>query len=124
VDGWLAQPLFASQTARLDGSQRTRARSQRLRNRPEALAAALRGLGTGSMPSLWDRLGEVSAPVLLVAGEEDGKFAGLARSMAERLRRAEVAIVPEAGHAVQAEAPAALAARWEAFRAAVDGEVE
>jgi pimeloyl-ACP methyl ester carboxylesterase len=71
------------------------------------------------MPSLWHRLAELPAPVLLLAGEEDLKFAELARRMATGLPRAEVVIVPEAGHAVQLEAPAAVAAAWESFRGRV-----
>ena len=41
---------------------------------PAGLAAALRGLGTGAMPPLWDRLGELTMPVALVVGERDEKF--------------------------------------------------
>ena len=51
------------------------AHADRLRNTPAGLAAALRGLGTGAMEPLWDRLGELAMPVTLVVGERDAKFA-------------------------------------------------
>ncbi len=33
--------------------------------------AALRGLGTGALPSLWERLGQLAMPVTLIVGERD-----------------------------------------------------
>jgi 2-succinyl-6-hydroxy-2,4-cyclohexadiene-1-carboxylate synthase len=82
----------------------------RLRSTPAGLAAALRGLGTGALPSLWHRLGELSMPVALVVGERDEKFRALATAMAERIADARVIVVGGAGHAVHLEAPAQTAA--------------
>lgn len=103
---WLEQPLFATQE-RLPAKVRRRGLELRLDRAPHALAAVLRGLGTGSQPSFWGRLGEVSAPALLLTGALDGKFRELARRMEERLPRAEHRSVPDAGHAVHLEAPEA-----------------
>lgn len=104
VDFWMSRPLFASQE-RLPAALLWNARRLRLRNRPAALAAVLRGLGTGSQPSFWERLAEVEAPTLLVTGELDRKFEPVARDMAERFPRAKHRIVPDAGHAVHLESP-------------------
>ena len=82
----------------------------RLRNTPAGLARALRGLGTGALPSLWKRLGDVRAPVTLVVGERDEKFTAIADQMAARLADARVEVVPGAGHAVHLEAPERVAA--------------
>lgn len=117
VEHWAAHPLFATQ-ARLGEAHRATMHTQRLRNRPAALAATLRACGTGSMPSLWSGLGGLERPVLLIAGEEDAKFTGLAQQMAEQLPEARVAIVPGAGHAVQLEDPAAVARAWADFAGA------
>jgi len=119
VDRWMAQPLFASQ-ARLGADDLARARAQRLRNRPHALAHTLRGLGTGAMRPLWDRLADVRAPSLLIAGELDPKFRAVADDMAARLPHAEVAVISCAGHAVHAEAPHALGAAIRVFLERVD----
>lgn len=81
----------------------------RLRSTPEGLAAALRGLGTGALPPLWERLGELMMPVTLLAGARDTKFTALAREMARLIPCAEVQIVPDAGHAVHLERPDAVA---------------
>ncbi len=82
--------------------------ADRLRNTPSGLAEALRGLGTGSLPSLWERLGDITAPVELVVGERDAKFQAIAAEMAVALPRARVHVVAGAGHAAHLEAPAAV----------------
>ncbi len=104
VDHWESLPLFETQR-RLDPELLHRRRERRLGNDAASLAAALRGLGTGTLPHLWDRLLEVRTPTLLLAGESDEKFAGVARRMAERMPEACVVIVPDSGHAVHLERP-------------------
>ncbi len=82
--------------------------ADRLRSTPAGLAAALRGLGTGALPSLWERLPELRMPVTLIAGERDTKFTALADEMARCIPRATVTVVPGAGHAVHLERPDAV----------------
>jgi 2-succinyl-6-hydroxy-2,4-cyclohexadiene-1-carboxylate synthase len=104
VREWGAQPLF-------DGIPRGVAdaiHADRRRNTAAGLAAALRGLGTGVMPPLWDRLGELAMPVELVVGERDAKFRTIAERMAERIRTARVLVVPGAGHVAHLEVPETL----------------
>jgi 2-succinyl-6-hydroxy-2,4-cyclohexadiene-1-carboxylate synthase len=102
---WGAQPLFAGQPERVAAA----AHADRLRNRPSGLAAALRGLGTGAMEPLWERLGELTIPVTLVVGDRDAKFREIAGRMAERLPAGRVVVVPGAGHAAHLEQPEAVA---------------
>jgi pimeloyl-ACP methyl ester carboxylesterase len=103
---WGSQGVFATQSS----SVRAFAHADRLRNDPGALAVALRGLGTGVMEPLWDRLGELALPVTLVAGERDPKYVAIAHEMAARVADSEVVVVPGAGHAAHLEAPDAVAA--------------
>jgi 2-succinyl-6-hydroxy-2,4-cyclohexadiene-1-carboxylate synthase len=110
IDAWAAQPLFAGQPRGVrDVAQRDRRRST-----AEGLAAALRGMGTGVMTPLWDRLGELRMPVWLVAGERDEKFRAIAERMAAAIPQARLTIAPGAGHAVHLEAPHAIADALEA----------
>src|SRR5215217_505692 len=110
LDRWLAGPLFATLPAEAAG------RADRLANTPEGLAYALRRLGTGAQESLWDRLGGLRPPTLLVAGDRDAKFAALAGQMAAAIGpQARVALIEGAGHAVHLERPAELAALIEEF---------
>jgi pimeloyl-ACP methyl ester carboxylesterase len=88
---------------------RSAADADRRRNTPAGLASALRGLGTAALPSVWERLGELSMPVTLIAGERDGKFRAIAEEMATAIPDAEVVVVGGAGHAVHLEAPAHVA---------------
>ena len=76
LDKWLSQPMFASLTPTADDLAARRA------NPPDGLAYALRRLGTGVQEPLWDRLGELAMPVLVVAGGLDAKFTALGRRMA------------------------------------------
>jgi 2-succinyl-6-hydroxy-2,4-cyclohexadiene-1-carboxylate synthase len=103
VDHWESQPLFASR-ARLHPDTRAVQRALRLRNDPRSLAAALEGLGAGTLPSLWDRLPEIEAPTLLVVGALDAKYVEIAERMAAAMSRARVTVVPGAGHTVHLEA--------------------
>ena len=106
ADRWGAQALFRTQSPAVAAA----ARADRLRNDPAALAASLRGLGTGAMTPLWDRLGELDMPVAVLAGERDAKFVALAQRLVRDLPDATLTIVPGAGHALALEAPAAVAA--------------
>jgi 2-succinyl-6-hydroxy-2,4-cyclohexadiene-1-carboxylate synthase len=103
---WAAQPLFAGQPAEVAAAAQT----DRLRNDAAGLAAALRGLGTGVLPPLWDALPELTAPVALVVGERDAKFRAIAEAMAAALPDAALHVIPGAGHAVHLEQPDAVAA--------------
>lgn len=82
----------------------------RLQSTPQGLASALRGLGTGTLPSLWGRLPELQMPVTLLAGERDTKFTALTHEMARCMPHATVTVVPGAGHAVHLERPDAVVA--------------
>lgn len=104
VDGWEALPLFETQR-RLPVDVRLRHREARLANDARSLAAALRGLGTGVLPPLWDRLGEITAEVLVVVGEHDEKFVEIGRRMLPALPRSRLEVVKGAGHAVHLERP-------------------
>lgn len=106
VDEWMALPLFATQR-RLPEATLRAARERRLGNEPAALAACLRGLGTGSQPSFRDRFDQVRARTLVLAGARDRKFAALARRMAEGIPDATLRLVADAGHTVHLEAPGA-----------------
>jgi 2-succinyl-6-hydroxy-2,4-cyclohexadiene-1-carboxylate synthase len=116
VERWLDQPMFRTQK-RLGPERLDRMRELRLRNIPRALAACLRGLGTGMQPSFWEQLAEVGAPALLVAGELDEKFKRIGETMQRALPRARLEIISEAGHTTHLEQP-------EAFVSVVQGFLE
>ena len=102
LERWLAQPMFATVPADAAGLAERRSLT------PAFLAACLRRLGTGAMEPMWDRLPELTMPVLLVTGTRDAKFTAIARRMLERLPNAAHREV-DAGHAVPLEQPDALA---------------
>ncbi|HYN34558.1 MAG TPA: alpha/beta fold hydrolase [Ilumatobacteraceae bacterium] len=109
IDEWLAADLFSGLT------HETAMRHDRLRNTAEGLAASLRATGTGTQEPLWERLGEIDVPVLVLAGEHDTKFRAIGERMAGLLTISTFEVITGAGHSVhleQPEATAAAVARW------------
>ena len=109
VDAWEKRPLFATQ-ARLPAELRAAERARRLSHTPEGAAHALRALGLGSQPPLWDALARSRTPITFLAGSLDARFADLAARAAAVAPHGAVRIVPGAGHNLPLEAPAAVAA--------------
>lgn len=103
IDAWLRNPLFAGL------SEEAAMVDDRRRNTAAGLASSLRLNGTGTQEPLWDRLSEITCPMLLVVGEQDAKFRALADRMADHAPDAEVAVIPDAGHSAHLEAPVATA---------------
>jgi 2-succinyl-6-hydroxy-2,4-cyclohexadiene-1-carboxylate synthase len=106
ADRWAAQPLFAGtppEAARIW-------REDLERNDPRALAAVLRGMGTGAMEPLWERLPALTMPATVLAGADDPKFVALGERLAAALPNAELVVVEGAGHGLPREAPEAVAA--------------
>ncbi len=102
LDEWLAQPLF-------EGIDLVHARRHRLPTAP-AIASQLRRLSQGIQPPLWDRLAELKMPVVLVAGERDPDYVGIAAEMLSEIgMNATIEIVPDCSHAVAIEWPGAIA---------------
>jgi 2-succinyl-6-hydroxy-2,4-cyclohexadiene-1-carboxylate synthase len=106
ADYWQGQPLFAGTDSDVAGLWR----ADLLDRDPKMLAATLRALGPGTLPPLWDRLGELTMPATVVAGSNDQKYVALAGRLAAALPNAELQIVQEAGHGLPREVPDELAA--------------
>lgn len=103
LERWLSHPMFGDLA---DAGPR--------QHDPRVLANCLRKLGTGTQEPLWNRLPELSMPVLVVAGERDAKFIRIGERMAELIGdNAAFATVPDAGHAAHLEQP-------ESFRRVVE----
>jgi 2-succinyl-6-hydroxy-2,4-cyclohexadiene-1-carboxylate synthase len=104
VERWLNQRLFETlppEAAMLD--------DRRKGNTVHRIAHQLRALGQGAQPSLWGRLGELHAPVLLVSGAYDRTYTEYAERMGAAIPNATVVTVPKAGHAVHLERPREVA---------------
>ena len=108
VEKWLSGPLFAGLTSTPADIQ------DRLRNSSDGLASSLRLCGTGAQQSLWDRLPELTMPVLLIVGERDHKFLQFGHEMKSRIgMSAELVVIENAGHSLHLE-------QTEDFQVAVD----
>lgn len=99
IDEWLDKPLFAG----LDDKMSLR--DDRLRNTAAGLASSLRLAGTGTQEPLWDRLGEIRCPVLVIVGEDDTKFTALGERLVDHVVDGQLVVVPGSGHTVHLEQP-------------------
>jgi 2-succinyl-6-hydroxy-2,4-cyclohexadiene-1-carboxylate synthase len=104
IERWRTQPLFSEDPPEVGEL----ARADQRRNRPDALAAVLRGIGTGEMEPLWSRLAEIGMPVTVVVGDRDVKFQTLGRRIVGLLPDGELIVVP-GGHGLALENPGAVA---------------
>jgi 2-succinyl-6-hydroxy-2,4-cyclohexadiene-1-carboxylate synthase len=112
LERWLASPLFATlgpEAADIDA---------RLDNTAEGLASSLRLAGTGTQQPLWDRLGALHMPVMVVAGALDAKFIDAGERLVAAIGlNARLQLIAGAGHAAHVERPDAFVAALEEFLA-------
>jgi 2-succinyl-6-hydroxy-2,4-cyclohexadiene-1-carboxylate synthase len=110
VRWWLQRPLFATLPA---GAA---ALDSRVHNTVDGLAASLRHAGTGTQEPLWDRLGHIDVPTLVVAGALDEAYAARAgRLVASIGSNATLAMIEGAGHACHLERPQAFQSLLRSF---------
>ena len=110
LERWLSQPMFTSFTPTLED------RAARLANPSGGLANALRRLGVGVQEPLWSRLGELTMPLLAVAGQDDLKYTRIAEEMADAIGiNAQVVALAGAGHTAHLQRPASFARLLSAF---------
>lgn len=105
VERWRSQPLFSDEPLQA----RLLAVADHRRNTTFGLAAALRGIGPGAMEPLWERLRELTMPVVVLAGERDGKYKALGERIAGAVPDGRLRIVA-GGHGLLLENPGAVAA--------------
>lgn len=110
IESWRTQPLFAEDPAEAGEL----ARADQRRNEPLALAAVMRGLSAGAMAPLWERLGELSMPLLYIAGTRDEKFLAIGRRVTDAVPAARL-LVLEGGHGLPLERPDEVAAALSSF---------
>ncbi len=98
---WEELPLFKD--ASLTDQQRKAVRDIQSDQDPVAMSNSLLGFGTGTMPCVKNRLGELQLPVKLIAGAEDTKFVRIMNTMARHLHDASMSVIKGAGHRVHLE---------------------
>lgn len=81
---------------------------------PAALAASLRGFGTGSMPPVCGQLEDLDRRVLLLAGSADAKYQRLNRKLVNQFPNAVFTSI-EAGHRVHLDNPSEFTENIESF---------
>ena len=103
---WYQQPLFDSLRNNKNFQSILK---RRMMNSPEELAKALRMMGVGVQPSLWNNCKTIKIPILLLAGEFDRKFSNIINDMKSINKDFNSKIIENAGHNIHLEQPQAYA---------------
>ncbi len=98
LEAWNAQPLLGSTPPR------EKQASASLVMRRREIARSFVDWSLGAQEPLWDRLHEITIPVLWIAGENDPKFLALAERAVSLIPKSRLSIAPGAGHRVPWEA--------------------
>ncbi len=106
---WDAQPVLAN------SAPRDSLTSNILIARRREIARSFIDWSLGAQEPLWERLPEITIPVLWVVGEQDEKFRALAERAVARMPAASLAIAPAAGHRVPWQAEPWLAKQVAGF---------
>jgi 2-succinyl-6-hydroxy-2,4-cyclohexadiene-1-carboxylate synthase len=106
LDNWYRQPVF--------GKIKNHPNFQevidiRYANNPKELAKSLIFMGTGSQPSLWEKLKDNQVDLLLLVGEYDDKFIEINREMLSLCNRCDFQVISLAGHNIHFENRVAFA---------------
>lgn len=112
LEGWLAQPLFATLPRDLTMIDARAATMSAAR-----LAHQMTALGQGAMGPLADRLAELTMPTTVIVGRADTRYTEFGRRMVELIADAHL-VELDGGHALPLEQPAALGAVIAAVHAA------
>jgi len=103
VRRWVTGPIFGEVPEAALGLE------ERERNTAPGLASSLRLAGTGTQAPLWDELGTLEMPVLVISGANDTKFTTLGRRMVRAIGdNATGIVIPAADHAPHLQQPRAV----------------
>lgn len=113
LEQWEKQSLFDNDS----GNEDHKMLYQKVMNhqKPAHLAACLRGFGSGVMPPVFENLGALAIPVLLISGEEDEKFVSIHKQMENKIPDTDSRVISRAAHRVHLDQPELLIKEIEQF---------
>ncbi len=100
IEAWYDQPLFA--TLKIHPAFQETEQKRKI-NDPQNLASALRLLGTGRQPSVWDELQKNRMPIQFFFGKKDLKFVEIGRQIVSLCPESRLEVFPGCGHTLHIE---------------------
>lgn len=113
VEKWYQAPLFASlhdHPILLD-----KVKTARMQNDPVWMAKVIAEMSPGRQTPLWDKLSQLTMPVMLLSGNLDGKYIGIMHKLSENIDGARVETIPNVGHNAHLEAQDQFTTTLETF---------
>ncbi len=118
---WYKLPLF--QSIHRNNRLMTELQKTRSQNDLSQLKMALDLIGNGALPSLWENLSSINAPVLLIGGSLDQKYKNINRKMIQYLPQGQHQLIKGGDHAFHLEKPLETARLIRQFlRETIEGE--
>ena len=102
LEEWKKMPLFGNP---INPELTKELHQVQVKQNPLWMSNSLESFGTGTMPCVRERLGELKMPVQLIAGEQDSKFIHINRLIEKEIEDCRLEVVPEAMHRVHLEQP-------------------
>ncbi len=112
LERWYRMPLFETFAASPGFAERF---EERKIADPRSTATALRLLGTGVQPPLWNELAANRLPILFCTGEKDAKFVAIGNQMVNLCPESTLEIFPGCGHTLHVEKPDCFVGRLTVF---------
>ena len=112
LEGWYAQPLFATLKAHPRFASVV---AQRRVNEPHQVARALQLLGPGWQPPQWELLRSNRIPLCFFIGEKDERYVEIGRQMVTFTPDAHLELFAGCGHALHIESEALFVERLREF---------
>ncbi|MEI6846950.1 MAG: 2-succinyl-6-hydroxy-2,4-cyclohexadiene-1-carboxylate synthase [Chlorobiaceae bacterium] len=100
IEAWYNQQLFS--TLKKHPLFKEIERERKINN-PRNLAVALRVMGTGRQPPLWETLKKNNIPIRFFAGEKDEKYVEIGFQMVKLCPESDLEIFSNCGHTLQFE---------------------
>jgi 2-succinyl-6-hydroxy-2,4-cyclohexadiene-1-carboxylate synthase len=104
IEKWVSMPLFRHTPQK----QAELYRQQMMSQKPECMAASLRGFGAGVMPRVCEQLQQLQLPLYLVAGEYDSAYVERMKQITPFCTNSTFQTISGAGHRVHTDRPDAL----------------
>ncbi len=100
LDNWYKQSIFGNIK---NHPQYKSMLENRLQNDPLELVKSLHFMGTGSQSSLWEEIGKIKIPLLLLVGEYDEKFIAVNQKMVDKCEMMQLKVIDDVGHNIHFE---------------------
>ena len=102
VQDWCKNKFLANQKQRNSSGWESQQRI-RLKQNPTQISSSIKFLGTGKMPSLWNKINTLHSAVMLITGSEDSQYCRIAVECLKEIKDSRWTNISNCGHNIHLE---------------------